>query len=72
MQPSTQTVPESDTKPKKRKRKDHAEKRFEANSNFHTNVIIEDSALQDEVKPNSMDRDLPVRNEQNEKKANDK
>ncbi|XP_031252587.1 peptidyl-prolyl cis-trans isomerase FKBP43-like isoform X2 [Pistacia vera] len=72
MPASTQMGPESDAKPKKRKRKDHAEKSFEADSNYHTNVTIEDSALQDEVKPNSMDQDLPVRNEQNEKQANDK
>ncbi|KAJ0047670.1 hypothetical protein Pint_16579 [Pistacia integerrima] len=72
MPASTQMGPESDAKPKKRKRKDHAEKSFEADSNYHTNVTIEDSALQDEVNPNSMDQDLPVRNEQNDKQANDK
>ncbi|KAJ0105362.1 hypothetical protein Patl1_19235 [Pistacia atlantica] len=49
MPASTQMGPESDAKPKKRKRKDHAEKSFEADSNYHTNVTIEDSALQDEI-----------------------
>ncbi|KAL5747007.1 hypothetical protein ACOSP7_023997 [Xanthoceras sorbifolium] len=72
--PSSKVGPVSDVKPKKRKRRERElaeEKSFEADGSYRADVNKEGKTQQDEVKSDSMDKDLPMRTEQIEKQANE-